>query len=105
MGVTLAASLGRLLGVPTPAYDSIIHIASLLNETEYYKIGRNLANLKLDGLSAAQLNEYVMTGKWPKAAPASSRRQPVRKQKAARPTKGSSVSKTRSKAPKKKGRK
>jgi opine dehydrogenase len=74
MGVTLTASLGRTLGVPTPTYDSIIHIASLVNETDYYRTGRNLANLKLDGLSAAQLTQYVMTGRRPKFVQAS--RQP-----------------------------
>ena len=98
MGVTLTASLGRTLGVPTPTYDSIIHIASLVNETEYYKIGRNLTNLRLDGLTAAQLNAYVMTGRRPKP-------QTVRKKKATRPTRRSGAAGTRSKAPKRKGRK
>jgi opine dehydrogenase len=68
MGVTLTASVGRLLRVPTPTYDAIIHIASLVNETEYYETGRNLANLKLAGLSAAQLTEYVITGRRPGVA-------------------------------------
>jgi opine dehydrogenase len=98
MGVTLTASLGRRLGVPTPTYDSIIHIASLVNETEYYKTGRNLANLGLDGLTAAQLNAYVMTGRRPT-------RQTVRTKKATRPTRRSGAAGTRSKAPKRKGRK
>jgi opine dehydrogenase len=98
MGVTLTASLGRTLGVPTPTYDSIIHIASLVNETEYYKIGRNLTNLRLDGLTAAQLNAYVMTGRRPKP-------QTVRKKKATRPIRRSRAAGTRSKAPKRKGRK
>jgi opine dehydrogenase len=74
MGVTLTASLGRKLGIPTPTYDSIIHVASLVNETDYYRTGRNLANLKLDGLSAAQVTQYVMTGRRPKLVQAS--RQP-----------------------------
>ncbi len=65
MGVTLTASLGRKLGVPTPTYDAIIHIASVVNETDYYKIGRNLKNLGLDTWSARQLQRYVMTGKRP----------------------------------------
>ncbi len=63
MGVTLTASLGRRLGVPTPTYDTIIHIASVVNETDYVKIGRTLENLNLADLSAAELNEYVMTAK------------------------------------------
>jgi len=86
MGVTLTASLGRLLHVPTPTYDAIIHIASLANETDYYKTGRNLANLKLDRLSAAQLTEHVTTGKRPEPIPASRKRQAVRQPKAARAT-------------------
>ena len=105
MGVTLTASLGRLLHVPTPTYDSIIHIASLVNATEYYKTGRNLANLKLGAFSAAQLNEYVMTGKRPKAASATSQGRAVPKPTAVRTTKRSGVSKTRSEAPKRQGRK
>jgi opine dehydrogenase len=98
MGVTLTASLGRRLGVPTPTYDSIIHIASLVNETDYYKRGRNLRNLKLDGLTAAQLNAYVMTGRRPTP-------RTVRTKKATRPTRRSGAAGTRSKAPKTKGRK
>jgi len=109
MGVTLTASLGRLLGVPTPTYDSIIHIASLVNGTEYYKTGRNLANLKLGGLSAAQLNAYVMTGQRPKPTPAASQGRAVPKPMAARTTKRSTLSRLRSRtvkaAPKKRRRK
>ena len=109
MGVTLTASLGRLLGVPTPTYDAIIHVASLVNETEYYQTGRNLANLKLGGLSAAQLKEYVMTGRRPKPASAASQGRAVPKPTAARTAKRSVFSKLRSrtakKAPKKRGQK
>ncbi len=104
MGVTLTASLGRLLHVPTPTYDSIIHIASLVNETEYYKTGRNLANLKLDGLSAVQLNEYVMTGRRPKPASTASTRRPVPKPKIRKKTRSIGLN-THSKAAKRKGRK
>lgn len=92
MGVTLTASLGRKLGIPTPTYDSIIHIASLVNETEYYRIGRNLANLKLDGLSVAQLTQYVMTGRRPKVVQAS--RQPKVKKAAKAPKTAARRSKT-----------
>ena len=84
MGVTLTASLGRLLHVPTPTYDCIIHIATLVSGTEYYRTGRNLTNLKLDGLTAGQLNAYVMTGKRPKQASAARKLQAVRKPEAAR---------------------
>jgi opine dehydrogenase len=65
MGVTLTASLGRKLGIPTPTYDAIIHIASVVNETDYYGTGRNLKNLGLDQFSVEQLNRYVLTGERP----------------------------------------
>ena len=105
MGVTLTASLGRLLGVPTPTYDAIIHIASLVNETDYYRVGRNLANLKLDGLSAPQLNAYVMTGRRPKATPAMAARQAVRKPKGGRTTRTEKAATRGSRAQKRMGRK
>ncbi len=104
MCVTLTASLGHLLGVPTPTYDAIIHIASLVNETEYFKWGRNLENLKLAGLSATQLNEYVMTGKRPKASTAASRGRAPSKSRAARSAGGRVRSKTAKKTPKQKAR-
>ncbi|MBI4785960.1 MAG: NAD/NADP octopine/nopaline dehydrogenase family protein [Chloroflexi bacterium] len=65
MGVTFTASLGRKLGIPTPTYDAIIHIGSLINDTDYYSIGRNLRNLGLEDWSGEQLIAYVMTGKRP----------------------------------------
>ena len=65
MGVTLTASLGRKLGIPTPTYDAIIHIGSLVNDTDYYKVGRNLKNLGLQNWTARQLQKYVTTGKRP----------------------------------------
>ncbi len=103
MGVTLTASLGRLLRVPTPTYDSIIHIASLINGTDYYKTGRNLANLKLAGLSPAQLTRYVMTGKRPKPASARRGRQAGSRNLVARASRGSSRPKARAKVARRKG--
>ncbi len=105
MGVTLTASLGRLLGVPAATYDAIIHIASLVNETDYYKTGRTLANLKLDRLSAAQLTRYVMTGEVARRTPASRKTQAPRKQMATRAKTRSRLSKTGARATKTKGRK
>ncbi len=62
MGTTLTASLGRKLGVPTPTYDCMIHLASVVNHTPFYEIGRNLKNLELDDLSVEQLKDYFKTG-------------------------------------------
>ncbi len=62
MGATLTTSLARKAGVPTPTYDCMIHLASLVNETDYYNTGRNLENLGLAHLTLKQLEEYVQTG-------------------------------------------
>ncbi len=65
MGVTLTASLARKAGIPTPTYDSMIHIASVVNDTDYYSTGRNLENLGLAGLTLQELATYVQTGRKP----------------------------------------
>ncbi len=104
MGVTLTASLARLLKIPTPTYDAIIRIASLVNEADYYKTGRNLKNLKLAGFSPAQLLDYVTTGKRPRLAGTARKRRAVSKQAAARTRKPSSPSRTGTKGAKGKRR-
>lgn len=65
MGTTLTVSLAKKAGVPTPTYETMIHLASLVNDTNYYAGGRNLQNLGLAGLDLAQLETYVHTGRKP----------------------------------------
>ena len=62
MGASLTVSLARKAGVPTPTYDAMIHLASTVNGTDFYKAGRTLENLGLDRLSLAQIDGYVRTG-------------------------------------------
>jgi opine dehydrogenase len=62
MGATLTLSLGRKAEVPMPTYESIIHLASLVNDTNYYAIGRSLENLGLSKLSLEELKRYFLTG-------------------------------------------
>ena len=62
MGACLTASLGRKAGVPTPTYDAMIHVASVVNDTDFYAAGRTLENLRLDGMSLEQVEAYVQTG-------------------------------------------
>lgn len=62
MGATLTVSLARKAGVPTPTYDTMIHLASVVNETDYYSSGRNLENLGLANLTLEQLETYLQTG-------------------------------------------
>ncbi|HJO62623.1 MAG TPA: NAD/NADP octopine/nopaline dehydrogenase family protein, partial [Desulfobacterales bacterium] len=62
MGTTLTVSLARKAGVPTPTYDTMIHLASVVNETDYFGEGRNLENLGISDLTFRQLKKYVLTG-------------------------------------------
>lgn len=62
MGATLTVSLARKAGVPTPTYDTMIHLASVVNGMDYYSEGRSLENLGLADLTLEQLETYVRTG-------------------------------------------
>ena len=65
MGASLTVSLGRKVGVPMPTYEAMIHLASVVNHTDYYPTGRTLENLKLDDLSLEELKSYFLSGKRP----------------------------------------
>ena len=65
MGATLTVSVARKVKVPTPTYDCMIHLASVVNDTDFYRVGRNLENLGLTDLSPEQLETYVQTGQRP----------------------------------------
>ena len=56
MGLVAWASMGRKLGVGTPTVDAMIHLAGLLNETDYWKEGRTLERV---GLSDKSLDEIL----------------------------------------------
>jgi opine dehydrogenase len=66
MGAALTVSLARKAGVPTPTYECMIHLASVVNETDYYRTGRTLENLGLSHLTLEQINAYVETGRKPR---------------------------------------
>ena len=62
MGASLTVSLARKAGVPTPTYDCMIHLASVVNATDFYAAGRTLENLGLDHLDLRQFEEYLRGG-------------------------------------------
>jgi len=61
-GLVPMSSLGDLLGVDTPTIDALIHIASVVNEVDYWEMGLKVEDLGLAGMTAKQILNYVTTG-------------------------------------------
>jgi opine dehydrogenase len=62
IGMVLIASLGRWLQVPTPTYDAAIHIAEIINDTDYWAAGRSLENLGLSDFTVQDLQYLLNEG-------------------------------------------
>ena len=58
-GIIPLAELGRAAGVPTPLFDSLITICSILHGKDYCKEGRTLKRLGLDGLSPEEIIKKI----------------------------------------------
>jgi opine dehydrogenase len=56
--VTLA-SLGRMLGVPTPVAHAVIELASTVRAVNYWRTGRTVEALGIGGRSATELRRYL----------------------------------------------
>lgn len=63
MGATFTVSIGRKVGVPMPTYEAMIHLASVVNQTDFYARGRSLENLGLADLSLEKLKQYFLLGR------------------------------------------
>jgi opine dehydrogenase len=63
MGLVPLASLGRALGVPTPAIEGVIHVAQAATGQDFWRQGRTLAALGLEGYDLDQLLTFVRTGR------------------------------------------
>ncbi len=48
-----------------PTYETMIHLVSVVNDTDYYDTGRTLENLNLGDLSLAELKYYFLSGNRP----------------------------------------
>jgi opine dehydrogenase len=62
-GMVLLSTLGDLLGVPTPTHDAVIQLASVINRTDYWKIGRGMRQLGLSTLDKKGLKKFLLEGK------------------------------------------
>ncbi|KAF0194599.1 MAG: NAD/NADP octopine/nopaline dehydrogenase [Bacillota bacterium] len=63
MSLVPIASIGNHLGVPTPMIDSMIHLASVIHETDYWAEGRTVDTMGLAELSVKQIRQLVLGGK------------------------------------------
>ncbi len=61
-GLVPISELGKLTNVPTPAIDSVVSIGSIISEMDFWKTGRTLKRLGLDGMTKEQLVKYMNTG-------------------------------------------
>jgi opine dehydrogenase len=56
------SDMGRHLGINTPTIDSLIHLASIMHNKNYYMLGRKVIDMGLDGLSLEEIKSYVLYG-------------------------------------------
>jgi opine dehydrogenase len=61
-GIVPMSYLGRMVGVPTPIINGLIELASLINETDYWKTGWTLEKMGIAGMTIDRLKDYVQNG-------------------------------------------
>jgi len=62
MSLVPIASLGRMIGCPTPVIESIIMLGSILHERDYWEEGRTVEKLGLAGLTLKQIRRLILDG-------------------------------------------
>lgn len=62
-GLVPLASIAEMIKVPTPVVNSLITIASALNQVDYWKEGRTVEKLGISGMNIEELNRYLTQGK------------------------------------------
>ena len=63
-GLVTVASIGKMLGIPTPGMDAIVNIACMANAENYWQTGRTAEKLGISAMSIEKLIRHV-TGKMP----------------------------------------
>ena len=62
MSLVPIASLGEHLNVPVPTIKTLIHLASVLHQRDYWAEGRTIDKLGLAGMSVAQIRRLAVEG-------------------------------------------
>jgi len=66
MGLVTFCSLGKFLGVPTPACEAFVRMGEVISGIPYRSEGRRtLAALGLEGLNREELQTFLDTGEMP----------------------------------------
>ena len=61
-GLVPFSSLGREYGAATPTMDSLIHLASIINQADYWNEGATLGGMGISGLSLEGLHRFLHEG-------------------------------------------
>jgi len=61
-GLVPMSYLAEVAGVETPTFRTIIHIANIINETNYWEQGTTLEKLGLEGMNTEEIFKFVNTG-------------------------------------------
>ena len=56
------ADMGQYLKIATPTLNSIIHLASIINDMDYYELGRKVVDMGLMEMSVEEIKSYVING-------------------------------------------
>jgi len=56
------ADMGHYLGIKTPTIEAMIQLASVIHDRDYYKLGRKVADMGLEGMSSGEIRNYVLEG-------------------------------------------
>lgn len=54
------ASIGHMLGVATPTIDALIHLASLINQKNYFSEGRTVDRIGINGMALWELRLFAI---------------------------------------------
>jgi opine dehydrogenase len=63
MSLVPIASIGEMVGSPCPAIRTIIHLANLMHDCDYWESGRTVEKLGLSSLGLQQVRRLVLEGK------------------------------------------
>jgi opine dehydrogenase len=58
-GLVPLCSIAKVAGIQTPTLDSIVTLASTINEVDHWREGMTLEKLGLKGMTLNQMVEYV----------------------------------------------